>query len=133
MLRIFGLLNICIFIKFILILYTKIKEYNEKVKRFTLPDFGSDNTLAVVFGSTKTFWPNFVKYIKSVEEIPNNPVDTYFQHIIEEVIFKEEPFTNYEYEVRYEWSSPRSGKFVHVQTAGHLAGIYYLVVKKTIK
>lgn len=89
-----------------------------------LPNFGSNNTLAVVFGSSKTFWPHFVKYIKSLEEIPSDPVDDYFQHVIENVIFKEEPFSNFEYEVRYEWNTPRSGKFVHVQTAGHLAGIY---------
>lgn len=89
--------------------------------KYKLNSFNRENALGIVVGSTKRFWPYFIKYIHSLESLPANPVDSFYDHVVKKVLSME-PFCNYEHEVRYDWYVPKSGKFVHVQTAGHLAG-----------
>lgn len=80
-----------------------------------------ENPLAVIFGSTKNFWPKFEEFISQTGPI-NDPVDTYYKRIIEEAL-KKKPFCDIDFEVRYDWGTPRQQNFVHLQTAGHLAGM----------
>jgi hypothetical protein len=89
--------------------------------KFPITDFGRENALGVVIGSTNVFWPKFVQYIRTVPELPANPVDSFYQQAVDTVLAME-PFDKMVYETRFDWNSPRTGKFVHIQTAGHLAG-----------
>jgi hypothetical protein len=75
-----------------------------------------------VIGSTKSFWPGFVQYIKDQGTVPANPINTYCSKVIQEVIDQVNP--PYKYEIRYDHHTPRTGDFVHIQTAAHVAGSY---------
>ena len=101
----------------------QVSDYNTLVKRFPLNTFDRENAFAVVAGSTKVFWPHFVRYIRSFDEdaLPKDPVDSFYQHVVSEALKSMEAM-NIRTDVRYDWNTPRSGQFVHVQTAGHVAG-----------
>lgn len=96
------------------------------MKRFPLNSYERLENFAVVVGSTKVFWPSFVRYIRSFDEgsLPKDPVDSFYQHVVTEAL-KSPEISNIRCDVRYDWSTPRSGQFVHVQTAGHLAGFAF--------
>ena len=82
-----------------------------------------ENKLGIVIGSTKLFWEGFVKYLRSLDaatSIPKDPIDQYCSKIIVESLKEVNPTAKYE--IRYDSHAPRSGKYVHIQTAAHLAG-----------
>jgi hypothetical protein len=86
--------------------------------------FGRENAIGFVVGSTKTFWPHFEDYVRSFddEDLPKSPIDLFHQFVIEKTLKEDELLAKIEADIRYDWNMPRSGKFVHVQTAGHVSG-----------
>ncbi|KAL6075020.1 Cyanocobalamin reductase (cyanide-eliminating) [Balamuthia mandrillaris] len=50
-----------------------------------------------------------------------DPVDTWCKTAVEGVL-AEEPFGSRRYDLRFDWHGPRGGKYVHIQTAGHVTG-----------
>lgn len=107
---------------------TQVSEYNALVKRFPLNTYNRSDAMAVVVGSTKVFWPHFEAFIQSFqddEEIPKDPMDTFYQTTISRALSQDAQLSQVAHEVRYDWNAPRSGRFVHVQTAGHLAGFAF--------
>lgn len=106
----------------------QVEEYNKACKRYPLPTYGRKNAVGVIVGSTKAFWPFFEKYVRSFkdpETLPKDPIDAFHEHVVSETLKSREVLANTEWEARYDWNSPRSGRFVHVQTAGHLAGFAF--------
>jgi len=106
-----------------------IAEYNGKVKKFPLPFWGIQNedALGLIIGCTKAFWPNFTAELRTQTEIPDNPVDKYCRKILSKVVnqvLTKKPKV-YEYEIWYDHDRPTSGRFVHIQTAGHVAGVAF--------
>lgn len=83
--------------------------------------------MGVIVGSTKTFWPHFERYIRGFDEksVPKDPMDSFYQYSITSALSSHPIISKIPYEVRYDWNTPRSGLFVHVQTAGHLAGFAF--------
>eukprot|EP01122_Echinamoeba_exundans_P007019 TRINITY_DN2078_c0_g1_i8.p1 TRINITY_DN2078_c0_g1~~TRINITY_DN2078_c0_g1_i8.p1 ORF type:complete len:296 (-),score=6.78 TRINITY_DN2078_c0_g1_i8:999-1886(-) len=100
-----------------------VAEYNKLVK-FQLPTFSRRDPLGVVIGSTKVFWPHFIQWLSSLPSIPKDPIDNFYRHTVERVI-KALDIPGLQYEIRYDWDRPATGRFVHVQTAGHLAGVAF--------
>lgn len=108
-------------------MFLKVAAYNELSKRYPLNTYNRSDSLAVIVGSTRSFWPHFERYIRSFEEndLPKDPMDSFYQKSIDEALKAHPAISSVACEVRYDWSTPRSGKFVHVQTAGHLAGFAF--------
>jgi len=104
----------------------QVSEYNALIKRYSLNTFDRADPFGVVVGSTKVFWPYFSRYIRSFDEgsVPKDPVDSFYQKVVSDVLNLSE-ISGVSNEVRYDWNTPRSGLFVHVQTAGHLAGFAF--------
>lgn len=57
--------------------------------------------------------------------MPKDPIDSFHEYVVTDAIKSNEVLRSVESEARYDWNAPRTGKFVHVQTAGHLAGFAY--------
>jgi hypothetical protein len=79
----------------------------------------ADEAVGYVLGSGGSFWEPFVAWVS--EPWPKDPVDEYTKHAVEHVL--EESFPGDRVEARYDWYFPPHPKFVHVQTAAHLAGV----------
>jgi hypothetical protein len=105
----------------------RVSAYNQLSKRYPLNTYNRSDSLAVIVGSTKSFWPYFERYIRSFgpDELPKDPMDSFYQKAIDDALKSHPLLASIACEIRYDWSTPRSGKFVHVQTAGHLAGFAY--------
>lgn len=58
------------------------------------------------------------QYIKDYQ-VRKNPVDSYDQIMLENILEE----VDEDCYLIFSSSSPRSGKFVHIQTAGHVAGM----------
>jgi len=101
----------------------KVSNYNELVPKYPLPDYGRKDTLGVIIGSSKIFWPKFVRYIKLKASIPKDPVQTYSNEVINKVL--EKVMVGRKYDVRYDWYTPATGKYAHIQTIGHVAGVAF--------
>jgi len=101
----------------------RVADYNEKVTKFLLPTWESDN-VGIIIGSTKAFWYGFTSFIRSVQEVPKNPVDTYCQETIQKIVSALN-LSKESYDLRFDTDTPASGHYVHVQTAGHVAGVAY--------
>lgn len=101
-----------------------VMSYNKLSKRWPIDGFGIPNALSVVVGSTKNFWPHFVDYLKEVESVPKDPINAFYSQAIEAELSKIPNIPNYK--VCYDWDLPKSGKFVHMQTAGHVAGLWLI-------
>lgn len=99
---------------------TQVAQYNQLVK-FQLPTFGCKDSLGVIVGSTKVFWPHFITWLTSLPAVPKDPIDNFYRHTVESVVANIN-IPGLSYEIRYDWDRPATGRFVHVQTAGHLAG-----------
>eukprot|EP01132_Coremiostelium_polycephalum_P011381 gene11381-13937_t len=100
----------------------RVGDYNKAAKH-KVYDFGIENSLGIIIGCTKSFWEHFIRYIREINTIPKDPMNSFCQHTIEEVISNNALAQKYQYEIRYDWNSPVGGKYVHIQTCGHFAGI----------
>jgi len=102
----------------------KVADYNSLVPKYPLPDFGRKSAMGVVIGSSKIFWSKFVEYLKQKGNAPADPVQTYCSEacnsVLEMLLEKRIP-----YDVRYDWHTPRTGNYVHIQSVGHVAGIAF--------
>jgi len=102
----------------------KVSDYNALVPKYALPDFRRKDAMGLIIGSSKFFWSKFVEYIKQKGSVPADPVQTYCTEatnsVLESLIGKSIP-----YDVRYDWHTPSTGKYVHIQTVGHVAGIAF--------
>jgi len=115
----------------------QVSEYNKRATKYPLLSYGRSRTLGVVIGSTKDFWPSFVKYAQNIyttpaqpdepaAELPKDPIDAFHELTVRKVATEVcEMFHIPHHEARYDWNPPRSGKFVHIQTAGHVAGFAF--------
>jgi len=108
----------------------RITSYNNLVTRYPLPTFNQPNPTGILIGNTSSFWPKFVAHLKRVGSIQSDPVDSFCQGVIEGIVKEEIEKSEgrgeaLKYELRFYNSMPKSGKFVHVQTAGHVAGVAY--------
>eukprot|EP01120_Amphizonella_sp_Union-15-10_P002486 TRINITY_DN1272_c0_g1_i1.p1 TRINITY_DN1272_c0_g1~~TRINITY_DN1272_c0_g1_i1.p1 ORF type:complete len:236 (+),score=36.78 TRINITY_DN1272_c0_g1_i1:82-789(+) len=101
----------------------KISAYNRILTKTPLA-YKPPNELAVIIGNTKTFWSSFISWLSSLSSVPQNPVDTYTRQSLTQ-IFSSSPFSELNYRFYWSWSLPRNVDYVHVQTAGHVAGIAY--------
>ena len=103
-----------------------MKKYNELVK-FKVESFGCNDALGVIVGSTKVFWPFFISWLESLPAIPKDPIDNFYRSTVEKVVSQLD-IPGLKFDVRYDWDRPSTGRFVHVQTAGHLAGTSLFVI-----
>jgi hypothetical protein len=94
-----------------------VREYNALAKKHQIRT-DSPDAIAFVVGSGYSFWEPFMKWLPV--PIPNNPVDLYTACTMERVLADACPFLTYE--LRYDYHYPPNPKFVHVQTAAHVAG-----------
>ncbi|KYR01619.1 hypothetical protein DLAC_01619 [Tieghemostelium lacteum] len=100
----------------------KVQDYNNNALH-KINDYGRNSALGLIIGCTKQFWEHFNRYIIEQAEIPKDPMNSFCKDTIEQVIKNNVPIHQYQHELLYDWNSPRSGKYVHIQTCGHFAGI----------
>jgi len=97
--------------------------YNGLLTKYPLPA-EVPKPLGVVIGNTKNIWPKFVSFIKA-NGIIKDPLDTFCKKTIQEAIDAVDCVRVQPYELRFDTNTPASGRFVHLQTAGHLAGFAF--------
>uniref|UniRef100_A0A6B2LG05 Cyanocobalamin reductase (cyanide-eliminating) n=1 Tax=Arcella intermedia TaxID=1963864 RepID=A0A6B2LG05_9EUKA len=108
-----------------------VNHYNTLVPKYALPTYQRSDPIGFVIGATKEFWTPFSNHLRKSGKISPDPVDSYCRNTIQQTIqqtISEYNSTNtekVEYDLRFYDSPPKSGKFVHVQTAGHVAGFAY--------
>lgn len=97
--------------------------------KFQLP-ISHPDAFGIVVGSTKNFWPYFVEHVK-INGTVKNPVDEYSREVVSSAL-KSDIFHGINYQVRFDTDSAIQGKFVHIQTAGHVAGtsLLYCITSK---
>jgi len=100
----------------------EVQDYNELVPKYPLPTYNRQYTTGLVIGSTKKFWDHFVADFKKTKEL-SNPVDKFCSRKIQELCAAN--LTDVVYEVRHDYHAPSTGKYIHIQTAGHVAGVAY--------
>ena len=99
--------------------HAQVGEYNKLVQPKHRITGVADEAVAFVLGSGGSFWEPFVAWVS--EPWPKDPADEYTKHTVERVLA--ESFPAEHTEARYDWYFPPHPKFVHVQTAAHLAGV----------
>jgi len=100
----------------------RVNEYNGAAKH-KLDNLGAEDATGIIIGCTKTFWTHFVQYIQKINTIPKDPMNSFCKDTIEDVLANNELVQLYQHDIRYDWNSPSSGKYVHIQTCGHFAGV----------
>eukprot|EP01133_Synstelium_polycarpum_P009270 gene9270-10872_t len=101
-----------------------VNDYNGAAKH-KLDNFDQDNALGLIIGCNMNFWDHFVRYMKRIDHIPKDPMNSFCKDTIEAVLANNAEASAIRHQVRYDWNSVASGKYVHIQTAGHFAGIAY--------
>eukprot|EP01118_Nematostelium_gracile_P001944 TRINITY_DN1200_c0_g1_i3.p1 TRINITY_DN1200_c0_g1~~TRINITY_DN1200_c0_g1_i3.p1 ORF type:complete len:239 (+),score=53.75 TRINITY_DN1200_c0_g1_i3:25-741(+) len=98
----------------------RVRDYNSIITAYPLPQFDLDDNFAVIIGNTTSFWDPFIGDVIQ-NGTTADPIDDYCKKSIESIL-KEKPFDSIHYELRCDHDTPASGRYVHLQTAGHLAG-----------
>ncbi|EFA81045.1 hypothetical protein PPL_05881 [Heterostelium album PN500] len=101
-----------------------VNDYNNACK-YKLNNLGNENAMGLIVGCNKDFWSYFTKYMESLDSIPKDPMNSFCFATIEHVLATNEEAQKHHYDVRYDWNSVQSGKYAHMQTAGHFAGVAY--------
>jgi hypothetical protein len=99
----------------------QVNEYNKHVSKFPLPTYDRTDNVGIILAHNKNFWPFFVEWIKTLPSIPKDPLDTHFRLQLERISTL--CLSSIKHEIRYDWNTPQEGKFIHVQSAGHFAGV----------
>lgn len=101
--------------------------YNEHIAKHDLPlnPLPSEETsIGYLIGNTKLLWPIFIKWYNSSKNKIDNPLDTYCQTKIEDILSAHFP-SSFSYQVY--WSSESSAdKLVSMQRAASSSGLSYL-------
>ncbi|EAL69995.1 hypothetical protein DDB_G0274205 [Dictyostelium discoideum AX4] len=100
----------------------RVNDYNGAAIH-KLNNFGIEDSTGIIIGCTKNFWPHFEQYIKRINNVPKDPMNCFVIDTIEGVVENNQFIKPYEFEIRYDFNSPSSGKYVHIQTCGHFAGV----------
>ncbi|EGC33486.1 hypothetical protein DICPUDRAFT_92412 [Dictyostelium purpureum] len=100
----------------------RVNEYNGAALH-KLNNFEIEDATGIIIGCTKNFWKHFEEFIKRINEIPKDPMNSFVIDTIENVIKNNQKIQEYEHEIRYDFNTPASGKYVHIQTCGHFAGV----------
>ena len=91
-----------------------------------IDDFGDENNAAICIASTSAIWKPFIEYIGSLisngSSIPQNPLDTYNEVRIKEVLEKANTIigSGKRFKVYTDWNHEDA---CHLQTMGELTGI----------
>lgn len=114
------------FFMFFVHFFFQVSSYNNLVNakhRFELKD--GEDCVGFLIGNTKTIWQKFVQFV--VENgMMKDPVESFCKEAVNRVL-SDLNRPDYGVEVRYDSDSPASGKFVHIQTAGHVSGDFSVV------
>eukprot|EP01129_Flabellula_baltica_P001757 TRINITY_DN1167_c0_g2_i1.p1 TRINITY_DN1167_c0_g2~~TRINITY_DN1167_c0_g2_i1.p1 ORF type:complete len:234 (-),score=40.56 TRINITY_DN1167_c0_g2_i1:110-811(-) len=94
-------------------------DYNALVSAKIRIQTEKEDCVGLVVGSTKTIFSYFVEYIKE-NNITKDPVDNFDKIVLRECIQDVDDCF-----IIFSSDSPRSGRFAHIQTAGHVAGVAY--------
>ncbi|EGG14505.1 hypothetical protein DFA_12281 [Cavenderia fasciculata] len=106
----------------------KVSDYNN-ICKFKVENYGIPDALGLIIGCNKYFWDHFVTFVTDYYtkfgDLPKDPMNLFCQETIERVVGanKEVALSKLKYDIRYDWNSVASGRYVHIQTAGHFAGI----------
>jgi methylmalonic aciduria homocystinuria type C protein len=106
----------------------QVKWYNETVHaEHMLPTFNRPNTLGILIGNTKHFWPPFISQYKSNKKLQDSPhpIDVYTKEMIDST-FK--PLLEREklvHDIRYA-NEVRKGRLVSMQKISHVSGLAFL-------
>ncbi|PRP80704.1 hypothetical protein PROFUN_11577 [Planoprotostelium fungivorum] len=101
----------------------RVSAYNELVRDRHRFNGSSVDCLGFLIGNTKSSWPHFVSYLQRVGMI-KDPVEHFCREAVAGVT-SQKRFSSLNPEVRFDFDTPSSGKFVHIQTAGHVSGTAY--------
>ncbi|GAM22077.1 hypothetical protein SAMD00019534_052520, partial [Acytostelium subglobosum LB1] len=99
-----------------------VNDYNNACK-YKLNNMGNDNAMGLVVGCSKHFWEHFVRFIVDLDQIPKDPMNTFCLTTIEQVLSSNDEAQKHRFDVRYDWNTVQSGRYAHMQTAGHFAGV----------
>ncbi len=100
----------------------RVQSYNPQVPRkYRLPTFGRDSTLAVVIGSSKAMWEPFLAWLAHEPRALDSfhPVDRYVAGAVRSALVP--------VEVRHQvrWAHSRLTRWVAIQKAAYTAGLAY--------
>lgn len=100
---------------------SQVGQYNGLVKsEHRIKDVAED-AVAFVIGSSATFWQPFLAWLS--DPLMPDPVDSYTKHVVERTL--RNTASEARTDVRYDYYFPPDPRFIHVQTAAHVAGIAF--------
>jgi len=106
----------------------KVKSYNALSTKYPLKelDVKGNGPIGIVVGTTNYFFTKFTEFLKKEENknADKNCIQLFVLDAVQK-LFQNEILSKLNYYIRYDWDVPKTGNYVHVQTAGHVAGVAF--------